>query len=213
MMRPSRARGVRGPTRRSHRSPRRDRRCVSAGPQRGSPHRCGGPHRRSSSSASSLALRFMLARPGALVRSSEMFALPACRRPPMTRSIPAGLTLDGDCDWVLIEGVKAYGGTTSVNFEGRCGVMSHQILYEHVPSPGDSFTTFRVLWEPYTNRVALRFRNATEAANGLVGSPAETVRYPRYTSAKRISVGQRGAAGGERETRGPRRGRQRMTEI
>ncbi|MGI5817030.1 MAG: hypothetical protein ACOX9R_02915 [Armatimonadota bacterium] len=55
--------------------------------------------------------------------------------------------------------------------------MSHQILYEHVPSPGDSFTTFRVLWEPYTNRVALRFRNATEAANGLVGSPAETVRY------------------------------------
>lgn len=55
--------------------------------------------------------------------------------------------------------------------------MAHQILYDHIPSPGDEFRTFRVLWEPYTNRVALRFRNCTESANGLVGSPEETVRY------------------------------------
>lgn len=55
--------------------------------------------------------------------------------------------------------------------------MAHQILYDHIPSPGDQFQTFRVLWEPYTNRVALRFRSGTEAANGLVGSPEETITY------------------------------------
>lgn len=55
--------------------------------------------------------------------------------------------------------------------------MSHQIVYDHIPSPGDDFKTFRVLWEPYTNRVALRFRNGFESANGLVGSPEETVKY------------------------------------
>ncbi len=55
--------------------------------------------------------------------------------------------------------------------------MAHQILYDHVSSPSDQFQTFRVLWEPYTNRVALRFRNGTEAANGLVGTPEETIRY------------------------------------
>jgi hypothetical protein len=55
--------------------------------------------------------------------------------------------------------------------------MAHQILYDHIPSGGDPFKTFRVLWEPYTNRVALRFRNGTESANGLVGSPEETVAY------------------------------------
>lgn len=55
--------------------------------------------------------------------------------------------------------------------------MSHQILYDHIPGPGDAFRTFRVLWEPYTNRVALRFRSTTESANGLVGTPEETVQY------------------------------------
>jgi len=55
--------------------------------------------------------------------------------------------------------------------------VAHQILYDHVPKPGDDFRTFRVLWEPYTNRVALRFRTRPEAANGLVGSPEETVKY------------------------------------
>jgi hypothetical protein len=55
--------------------------------------------------------------------------------------------------------------------------MAHQILYDHIPSPGDAFRTFRVLWEPYTNRVALRFRTNYEAANGLTGSPEETVAY------------------------------------
>jgi len=55
--------------------------------------------------------------------------------------------------------------------------MAHQVLYDHIPSPGDAFSTFRVLWEPYTNRVALRFHSTTESANGLVGSPEETVTY------------------------------------
>ncbi len=55
--------------------------------------------------------------------------------------------------------------------------MAHQILYEHFPKPTDPFKTFRVLWEPYTNRVSLRFRNYCESANGLVGTPEEALSY------------------------------------
>lgn len=55
--------------------------------------------------------------------------------------------------------------------------MAHHILYDYVPRPGDEFRTFRVLWEPYTNSVALRFRNSNEATNGIVGSPEEIAHY------------------------------------
>ncbi len=55
--------------------------------------------------------------------------------------------------------------------------MAHRILYDHIPGPDDAFSTFRVLWEPYTNRVALRFRSYDEAANGLTGTPEETAKY------------------------------------
>ncbi len=75
--------------------------------------------------------------------------------------------------------------------------MAHQILYDHVPSPGDQFQTFRVLWEPYTNRVALRFRNGSESANGLVGTPEETIRYLDM----RASAGHPWNSGAPREAR------------
>lgn len=55
--------------------------------------------------------------------------------------------------------------------------MAHQILYDYVGGPDENFRTLRVLWEPYTNRVSLRFRNCHEAANGLVASPEDMVRY------------------------------------
>ena len=56
--------------------------------------------------------------------------------------------------------------------------MAHHILYDHMAAPGDGdFRTFRVLWEPYTNRIALRFRNEREATNGLVGTPEEIAKY------------------------------------
>ncbi len=55
--------------------------------------------------------------------------------------------------------------------------MAHRILYDHIPSPEDPFQTFRLLWEPYTNQVALRFRNVEEAANGIVGSAEEMIEY------------------------------------
>lgn len=55
--------------------------------------------------------------------------------------------------------------------------MPHKILYEHIATPNDVFRTFRIVWEPYTNRVALHFSNPAESANGLVGTPEETIRY------------------------------------
>jgi len=55
--------------------------------------------------------------------------------------------------------------------------VAHRIIYEHIAVQDDSFRSFRVLWEPYTNRVALHFRNHREWANGLVGTPEETIRY------------------------------------
>ena len=70
--------------------------------------------------------------------------------------------------------------------------MSHRVVYDHIPGPDDYFQTFRVLWEPYTNRVALRFRNLTESANGLVGTPEETIRYLE-TRAKAGAPWDRGA--------------------
>ena len=55
--------------------------------------------------------------------------------------------------------------------------MAHYIIYDHIASPGDDFKTLRVLWEPYTNRISLRFRNGHEAASGIVGTPNEIIRY------------------------------------
>lgn len=55
--------------------------------------------------------------------------------------------------------------------------MPHEILFEHIAGGRDDFRSFRVVWEPYTNRVALKFRRPEEVANGLVGTPEETIRY------------------------------------
>ena len=55
--------------------------------------------------------------------------------------------------------------------------MPHRIIYEYIAVGDDTFRSFRVLWEPYTNRVALHFRNHREWAKGLVGTPEETIRY------------------------------------
>jgi len=81
--------------------------------------------------------------------------------------------------------------------------MAHQILYDHIPSPGDPFQTFRVLWEPYTNRVALRFRNTSEAANGLVGSMEETINY----------LDRRARAGHPWDEGAPRQARQELARV
>jgi hypothetical protein len=81
--------------------------------------------------------------------------------------------------------------------------MAHQILYDHIPSGRDAFKTFRVLWEPYTNRVALRFRNGTESANGLVGTPEETVRY----------LDMRARSGAPWNSGAPREARERIAEL
>ena len=81
--------------------------------------------------------------------------------------------------------------------------MAHQILYDHSPRPGDDFQTFRVLWEPYTNRVALRFRTGTESANGLVGTPEETIHY----------LDMRANAGHPWNSGAPREARRKLTRI
>ena len=81
--------------------------------------------------------------------------------------------------------------------------VAHQILYDHIPSPGDAFSTFRVLWEPYTNRVALRFRNCNEAANGLVGSVDETIDY----------LDRRAKAGPPWDQGAPREARRELAKI
>ncbi|NLO04204.1 MAG: hypothetical protein GX131_00105 [candidate division WS1 bacterium] len=81
--------------------------------------------------------------------------------------------------------------------------MAHQILYDYIPRPGDYFTTFRVLWEPYTNRVSLRFRSGREAASGLVGTPEETVRY--------LDI--RARAGAPWNSGAPREARERLVRL
>ncbi len=55
--------------------------------------------------------------------------------------------------------------------------MAHHIVYDHIPGREDDFVTLRVVWEPYTNRISLRFRNRQEAASGLVGTPKEIIDY------------------------------------
>jgi hypothetical protein len=81
--------------------------------------------------------------------------------------------------------------------------VAHQILYDHIPRPGDTFQTFRVLWEPYTNQVALRFRNCKEAANGLVGSMEETIAY----------LDRRARAGHPWDSGAPREARRQLARI
>lgn len=55
--------------------------------------------------------------------------------------------------------------------------MGHEIVYDHLGSDRDTFRVFRLVWEPYTNRVALHFCSRREAAHGLIGTPEEIVRY------------------------------------
>jgi len=55
--------------------------------------------------------------------------------------------------------------------------MGHEILYDHLGDDRDTFRVFRLVWEPYTNRVALHFCSRREAAHGLIGTPDEIVRY------------------------------------
>lgn len=81
--------------------------------------------------------------------------------------------------------------------------MAHQIVFDHIPHPGDDFQTFRVLWEPYTNRVALRFRTASESANGLVGTPEETIHY----------LDMRAGAGHPWDSGAPREARRQLVRI
>ncbi len=81
--------------------------------------------------------------------------------------------------------------------------MPHQILYEHIATPDDTFRTFRIVWEPYTNRVALHFSNLTECANGLVGTPEETIRY----------LDQRAEHGPPWDSGPPREARKRLTRL
>ncbi len=81
--------------------------------------------------------------------------------------------------------------------------MPHEIVFEHVADRHDAFRTFRVVWEPYTNRVALHFRNHREAAHGLVGTPEETVQY----------LDRRAQAGPPWNDGAPREARQRLAEL
>lgn len=55
--------------------------------------------------------------------------------------------------------------------------MGHEIVYDYVGTDRDTFRVFRLVWEPYTNRVALHFCSRREAAHGLIGTPDEIVRY------------------------------------
>ena len=81
--------------------------------------------------------------------------------------------------------------------------MPHQIIYEHIADRGDAFRTFRVVWEPYTNRVALHFRNHREAAHGLVGTLEETIAY----------LDRRAEAGPPWNDGPPRAARERLAEL
>lgn len=55
--------------------------------------------------------------------------------------------------------------------------VGHEIIYEHWGTEADAFRVFRLVWEPYTNRVALHFRSRWEAAQGLIGTPQELIAY------------------------------------
>lgn len=81
--------------------------------------------------------------------------------------------------------------------------MPHQILYEHIGGEKDDFRSFRVVWEPYTDRVALRFRSPWEVANGLVGTPEETIRY----------LDSRAETGAPWDSGAPREARQRLAAL
>ena len=81
--------------------------------------------------------------------------------------------------------------------------MPHEIIYEHVAEPGDAFQVFRVVWEPYTNRVALHFASHREAAHGLVGTPEETIEY----------LERRAAGGAPWDAGPPREARRRLAEL
>ncbi len=81
--------------------------------------------------------------------------------------------------------------------------MPHEILFEHIADRDDAFRTFRVVWEPYTNRVALHFRNHREAAHGLVGTPEETIQY----------LDRRAAGGAPWNGGPPREARRRLAKL
>ncbi|MGC9320598.1 MAG: hypothetical protein ACP5KN_21375 [Armatimonadota bacterium] len=78
--------------------------------------------------------------------------------------------------------------------------MAHRIVYDHMSVGDDPFDVFRVLLEPYTNRVSLRFRTKWEAANGVVGTPEETIRY----------LDERAEAGAPWDSGAPREARKRL---
>ena len=81
--------------------------------------------------------------------------------------------------------------------------MAHEIVYDHGFGGDEHFHTLTVLYEPHTNHVSLRFRNSREAANGMVGSVAEILRY----------LDSRAASGHPWDTEGPRLARQHLAEI
>ncbi|MGD9497447.1 MAG: hypothetical protein AB7Y46_14195 [Armatimonadota bacterium] len=81
--------------------------------------------------------------------------------------------------------------------------MPHRIIYEHISGWEDDFRTFRVVWEPYTNRVALHFRDKREAAHGLVGTVEETIRY----------LDKRARGGPPWDRGAPREARQRLAQL
>ncbi|MEA3400847.1 MAG: hypothetical protein U9R79_06310 [Armatimonadota bacterium] len=81
--------------------------------------------------------------------------------------------------------------------------MAHRIVYDHMPVGDDPFHVFRVLLEPYTNRVSLRFRTKWEAANGLVGTPEETISY----------LDERAQAGAPWDSGAPREARKRLQGL
>ncbi len=81
--------------------------------------------------------------------------------------------------------------------------MGHEIVYEYLGTDRDVFRVFRLIWEAYTNRVALHFCSRQEAAHGLIGTPEDIICY----------LDERAASGPPWDRGVPREARERLVGL